>query len=265
MARQKGIIKLDGTVGGVTFYQSEGQSLARLSNGPSKEQIENDPNFIRTRENNVEFGGSAIVAKSFRLSMISIIQSMSDSRIISRLTALFKEINKKGTGARGQRAITLSANAPILNGLEFNRFISFGSVFQAPFTFSNNAARDEGTVVIPAFLPANYIKAPSGATHFRIVHSVGAVSDYIYDPSTNTYIPIKPDANGIGSVSTSAFTALNATVAVNFTLTTQLPGPPTMTGDTSGVQALGIEFYQFINGNYYLLAQDNAMKVIDVF
>jgi hypothetical protein len=56
MARQKGIIKLDGTVGGITFYKSKDGYLAREKGGVSADKIANDPNFQRTRENGEEFG-----------------------------------------------------------------------------------------------------------------------------------------------------------------------------------------------------------------
>ena len=59
MSKQKGLIKLEGNIGGISFYVSDGEYLARMANGPSKERIANDPAFKRTRENNKEFGGSA--------------------------------------------------------------------------------------------------------------------------------------------------------------------------------------------------------------
>ena len=60
MARQKGIIKLDGTIGGITFYKTtEDGYLAREKGGVSADKIANDPNFQRTRENGEGFGRAA--------------------------------------------------------------------------------------------------------------------------------------------------------------------------------------------------------------
>ena len=56
MAKQKGIIKLDGTIGGITFYKSQDGYLAREKGGVPAEKIANDPAFQRTRENGEEFG-----------------------------------------------------------------------------------------------------------------------------------------------------------------------------------------------------------------
>jgi hypothetical protein len=66
MSKQVGLIKLKGNLGDVSFYQSEGDHLARMASGPSKERIMTDQAFQRTRENNAEFGGSAKAAKAFR-------------------------------------------------------------------------------------------------------------------------------------------------------------------------------------------------------
>ncbi|HEY0092582.1 MAG TPA: hypothetical protein VGB43_08860, partial [Flavobacterium sp.] len=57
MARQKGIIKLKGTMGGITFYKTSLDGhLAREKGGIEASRIASDPAFQRTRENGSEFG-----------------------------------------------------------------------------------------------------------------------------------------------------------------------------------------------------------------
>src|SRR4051812_5812842 len=106
MAKQKGIIKLKGSLGGITFYQRNGQDLTRETSGPTKHKIANDPNFIRTRENNQEFGGAASIGKAFRTGLVMDFKEMSDSTCTARVTKLMKQIISKGTGLRGQRDFT---------------------------------------------------------------------------------------------------------------------------------------------------------------
>ena len=48
MSTQKGIIKLVGNIGGMSFYTSNGQYLARTAGGPTKERIATGSNFVRT-------------------------------------------------------------------------------------------------------------------------------------------------------------------------------------------------------------------------
>ena len=265
MSKQTGLIKLKGNIGGISFYRSEGEDLAKTANGPSKEKIQNDPAFIRTRENNAEFGGSATAAKAVRLALVTAIQTMGDARLASRLTKLFKEINLRGIGSRGQRPITLSANRTMLENFDFNDNISFSSVFNAPFTFAINASRTQATITIPAFLPSSFIAAPSGATHFRLIGATGVVSDYVYNATTAHYDPTDPTINTLSGIASSPVTALNVTVPVNFSIVPTLPVGVTMTATVSLVLCFGIEFYQRVGTTDYLLAQGNCMKVIKLF
>ncbi|HNW97515.1 MAG TPA: hypothetical protein PKK00_03810 [Bacteroidales bacterium] len=267
MSKQTGLIKLKGNIGGISFYKSGGEDLARRANGPSKERILKDPSFVRTRENNSEFGGCAFAAKTLRMALISVIQSKADPRVSARLTQIFKEVNLKGSGTRGQRTIPLSAARSILTGFDFNIKMSLSQVFNAPYAVTNNTARNQGTITIAAFLPKDYIEAPSGATHFRLLEAIGVVSDYAVNVNTGHYEPTDPLLNMISSVNYSAVTALNITTPATFTLAATLPGAtaPTMTATVSVVQCLGIEFFQRVGTVDYMLAQGNCMKIVNVF
>ncbi len=265
MSKQLGVIKLKGNIGGISFYQSEGVHLARLANGPSKERIAGDTAFQRTRENNAEFGGSATAAKALRTALASVLGTMADSRLAARLTQLFKQLNTLGTGTRGQRGITLSTHKPMLVGLEFNSKQSFSSLFSAPFTTVMNVDRNQGTITVAAFMPANFISMPSGATHFRLVQALGTVSDYVYNNLTKAYEPFDPVMNSLGAVTYSAYTPLVAAAPLTLNLVTALAGAPKPGVQISVVQCLGIEFYQQQGGVNYLLAQGNALKVVAVF
>mgnify|MGYP007127515140 CR=1 FL=1 len=66
MANQKGIIKIEGTVGGMTFYKKDGQYLVKEKSSISADKIANDPAFARTRENNAEFGAAGTAGKLLR-------------------------------------------------------------------------------------------------------------------------------------------------------------------------------------------------------
>lgn len=265
MSKQTGLIRLDGTIGGISFYRAEGEDLAKTANGPSKEKIATDPAFIRTRENNAEFGGSATAAKSLRLALATALQTMGDPRLPSRLTKLYKEINAKGTGIRGERPISVSENRPMLNNLEFNIRAAFSSVFNAPYTFSSNASRTQGTIDIPAFSPASFVHAPKGATHFRLTAIIGVVSDFVYNSDTAKYDPTDPTLDMLSALTYGATIELNVATVAAINLVAALDPAPTMTGTVSVVHCIGIEFFQEVSGAFYLLSQDNCMKSIEVF
>lgn len=264
MSRQKGIIKLEGNLGGISFYNTGGQHLARVANGPSKERIAKDENFKRTRENNKEFGGSAKAAKALRLAMGSLIQNIGGRSVVAKLTSIFKAINLKATGIRGKRAIQLSANKAMLKNVEFNPGMGLSTVFSAPFTNVINANRNETVTTIPAFVPATSIHAPAGATHFKIVSAIGVVSDYVHNDTLNSYEPSVPAQDTLNAIKYSGILSLSANTPVQ-TLTATIPGSLVMDPACSVVQCLGIEFYQQVGVDYYLFAQDRALKVINVF
>ena len=49
MPKQRGIIKLDGTIGDITFYRTKDGYMAREKGGVSAERMQTDPAFERTR------------------------------------------------------------------------------------------------------------------------------------------------------------------------------------------------------------------------
>jgi hypothetical protein len=264
MSKQKGIIKLVGNIGGMSFYTSNGEYLARTAGGPTKERIATGANFVRTRENNAEFGGAAKVGKAFRTALSSVIQTMGGSTLTASLTKLFKSINTKASGVRGQRPIALSTNKALAKGLELNNKISFTSVFNAPYSVTADADRVEVTFMIPNFIPKNFINAPSGATGFRIAGAVGWLSDYSFDDGTASYEPDNPDQNSLSMTQYSTIQPIT-NVGTNITLTATAPDGLVPEAGVSVIACLGIEFYQKVDNVDYLLAQGNAMRIIEVF
>ncbi|CAN5350256.1 hypothetical protein BH09BAC2_BH09BAC2_15650 [soil metagenome] len=267
MARQTGLVKYNGTMGGVRHFKIKGLpgDFAGMAGGPSAEQINNDPAFIRTRENMNEFGGSAAAAKSVRVALSQIIKQFSDPRLTGRLTAIMKQINLEDqTEARGKRAIEISTQRQYLTGLEFDANLSLSGLFNAPYSLSNTVARDSATFTIPAFNPANLVNAPAGSTHFRLLNAIAVVSDWVYNDTTGNYEPTDTALNELADVQYSGYLDLNAVTALT-TITTTLPGSPTMTATVSVLNCVGIEFYQQVGSNYYLFASGNALRVDEVF
>lgn len=66
MAKQNGFLKVEGTLGDISFYKSKDRFLIRAKGGVSKERIMSDPAFKRTRENGTEFGMVAAANKLLR-------------------------------------------------------------------------------------------------------------------------------------------------------------------------------------------------------
>ncbi len=235
MAQQKGIIKLKGTIGDITFYKSQDGHLARGKGGISKERISNDAAFQRTRENNSEFGRAGSAGKLLRDAFRTYIQYASDARTVSRLTKAMVEVVKAdATSTRGQRNV-LDGELEMLEGFEFNIDSKLGSSLYAPYTATIDRVSGQAAVNIPAFIPLNMVAAPKGATHFKII-SAAAEIDF---------------ENGKFNMVTaeSANLPLDANPTAVINLTNALPANSTR----PLFLILGIDFYQEVNGTMYPL------------
>jgi len=235
MAKQKGIIKLDGTIGGITFYKSQDGYLAREKGGVPADRIANDPNFQRTRENGAEFGRAGKAGKLLRNSIRAMLQNGSDSRMVSRLTQKMVEvIQEDATNPRGLRNV-IDGEAELLEGFEFNISGKLGTTLYAPYTSTIDRVAGTLTASVPSFVPLNMIAAPNGATHFKIV-SAGAEIDFenetfVIDAQSTAVLPWDATATAVINLAN--------TVTANSTHPLFL--------------ALGIEFYQEVNGQMYPL------------
>lgn len=248
MARQTGIIRLKGTIGGVTFYKTTDGHLAREKGGVDKNRIANDPAFQRTRENGAEFGragaGGKLVRKAIRLLM----QNAKDKRVTSRLTqSLMRVIKTDATNERGLRTIP-DGDMALINGFEFNINGKLSTVFFAAYTPTLDRVAGTLDVEIPVFTPNASIDAPGGTTHFKIVSGLAEVDfeneEFVFDSQETAILPWDAQA--------TALINLVSTVTANSTLPL--------------LQVLGVSFYQEVNGDMYPLKNGayNSLSLIGV-
>ncbi|MBF4473360.1 hypothetical protein [Flavobacterium sp. HJJ] len=235
MAQQKGIIKLKGTIGDITFYKTKDGHMAREKGGIDAKRIANDPAFQRTRENGAEFGRAGKAGKVLRTSIRSLLLNTADSRMVSRLTqSMIKVIQADSTSERGMRNI-IDGEAELLIGFEFNINGTLGTSLFAPYTAAIDRVSGAITVDFASFVPANMIAAPAGTTHFKII-SAGTEIDFeaeTFIESHSETLPLPWDTQP-----TSAISHIN--------MVTPNSGKPLFL-------ALGMEFYQEVNGKMYSL------------
>ena len=248
MARQKGIIKLEGKIGDISFYKSKDGYLAREKGGVEANRIKTDPAFERTRENGAEFGSSASSGKLLRDSIRTMMQNASDNRVTSRLTKVMTEIkNMDTTSARGERnvgvGITVTAAKNLLNGFNFNNKAILGAILF--HSYALDAAT--GEITLDDFIPVNDLSAPSGATNVALRGAWAKV-----DFSTGEYDVQESNVLNLPIDSTSTNVILTPVAA------------PTGTG--TDIYFLMIEFFQEVNGNQYTLKNGsfNSLSIIDV-
>ena len=182
MAKQKGIVKLSGTIGDVSFYKSQDGFLAREKGGIDKERIKNDPAFQRTRENGQEFGRACKAGRLLRTTFRMLLQNSKDRLVTSRLTkSMMQVIKSDPTNLRGERTIKAGDQSKLM-GFDFNVNSKLGSTFYSPYEVAMNRETGAINVTIAEFVPEQMLTAPIGVTHFSIV-SGAAIIDY----STETF------------------------------------------------------------------------------
>lgn len=248
MARQKGIIKLDGTIGDITFYKSRDGYLAREKGGVPAERIANDPAFQRTRENGAEFGRAGKAGKVLRTSLRALLQNTSDARMVSRLTQeMVKVIHEDMVNPRGLRNV-IDGESELLTGFDFNINGKLGRTIYAPYTTTIDRVTGSLSVNVPSYVPLNMIAAPGGTTHYKVI-SAGAEIDF----ENETYV---------ASTSESAILPWDATA----TAVLNLANAVTANSTHPLFLALGIEFYQEVNGQMYTLKNGayNALSLVKV-
>jgi hypothetical protein len=234
MARQIGIIGIQGTVGGLVVSKNGNISQKPASN---KAAFASAPSRARTRENAAEFGIAASNSKVLRDPLRAAIASASDSRVASRLTATMCAIvGLDDTNDRGQRVFDTSNSAPLL-GFNFNAGAGIGQTMHFPYELTGAGA--DVTMNIPSLNPALDIAAPQGTTHFEVVFAASSL-----DMETLTY------TNGV-VVAPLGILPVNSAALANQTTVATFPAAPPAANLVVGV--VGITFYQQVNGKFYPL------------
>lgn len=248
MARQKGIIKIDGTLDVLTFYKTQDGHLVKTKSEIPGDRIATDPVFARTRENGAEFGNAAIAGKYLRDTVRNMMMTASDNRVTSRVTQLMTEIkNYDTTSVRGERTVGVGIADPVamdlLKGFDFNANAILKSILFAPYAVNTTT----GVISLAALTPADDINAPEGTTHVTLA---GAYANLDFADGTND-IKFTNEVNLPFDSTTGAVTLTPTAV-------------PSGTG--TKLYLLEIEFFQEVNGVQYSLKNGayNSLAIVAV-
>lgn len=248
MARQKGLIKLKGTMGDITFYRTKDGYMAREKGGISAERMRTDPAFQRTRENMAEFGRAGKAGKVLRNSVQSLLRTAGDRLMVSRLTKeMVKVIQLDAINPRGQRNV-IDGEAELLQGFDFNIHGKLNTSFSAPFVSTLDRVLGTANIDIAPFTPTDSVIAPAGSTHYKLV---SAGTDINFEAETYTSDRTESGILPIDTVAT-------APIALHNTLPAASTNPLFL--------LFGINFYQEVNGTFYELKNGsyNALQLVQV-
>ena len=249
MAIQNSIIKLRGSIDDLVFLETKnGHKVRKKAKAVSQTTIATDPKYARMRENMSEFGRAANASKLLRTAVKEAMPDCTDSLIFNRLTkAMYGVLVTDPVSDRGQRNV-MKGDVSLLNEFTFNSTAILSVIFKMDITTGIDRASGKLTVDIPAFIPADNIMAPAGATHCKF-HSAGAEINF----DSGQFVSKQAESAAI-TVGDNL-----ATAAIHFQhdLTAGSNSPLFL--------LLGTRFYQEVNGKLYPLKNKafNALLVTD--
>jgi len=233
MARQKGLIKLTGTIGDVNFYVTKGVGYARKAGGGfNGKAIKTKASMQRVRENASEFGHCSMVKKQFRLALLPFLEGIQGRELHARLMQLFLELKAlDAVSERGQRRVQeglqTAKGKRLLNQFVFTPQHTFLDALHAKSAFDWTTQE----LQVSDFNPSGF-KAPKAATHAGVTLGV---LDFDFENLDYSL-----------EVSTTHFLALDAG-ATSFMLEPETVVTPTH----FGVAVLGLRFYEVIETEVY--------------
>ena len=248
MAKQESILPISGTIQKLTFYKTGDGFMVKEKPVVSADKIANSATYARTRENMAEFTRAGEAGGLVRKAFGDIIGNSKDRRLPSRMTTeMHKVVISDATSDRGQRNVT-DGEAALLTGFQFNARAVLSATFRAPFTAAIDRATGIASVDIPAFVPANLVAIPKGATHFQLFIGVAAIDFEAATYKVDNAVSQNLAYNDIATAPIS----LKANFTINSTQALFL--------------AFGIEFMEAVNGKMYPLNNNsfNACSLVKV-
>jgi hypothetical protein len=262
MAKLKGI-QFTGKIGEVTAYTRAGVDgiIVRTSEGIDGKRVKLGEEFVRTRENNAEFGGCATTSSAVRSALISLVP-LEDYNILPQLNKVFRLVQVMDKESnRGERHVLLSKEPRILEGFSLNRKVSFDSILRSNLVYTLSRETYSATIDIPTLVHDINLVPSQQHAMFQVVATLGIVPDMKY--TKNGYTPVNELASGYVAANTPWHAVKGGMAAT--TLELNIPNPPTNGEALSLVLSVGIAFGEMItNTVVQQVKRAGAAKILGV-
>ncbi|MAP55575.1 hypothetical protein [Altibacter sp.] len=246
MARQKGIITLVGTLGGINFYVDKintkkgNEAPARIKGGGfTSERIKNDPKMKRVLENSSEFGHCSALLKAFRRGLEGFFPEHHFKYLHRRLMTLFSALKKLDTvHRRGERRVGEGLQDPYgKHLLHTHTFTPQCDVYTVlPFDIQYDP---ESFCTQITQMDVGVIPFPSGATHVQLRYGI---LEFDFDSTA-----------WVRHIAAPIQLSREDTVSSLQLTPTTLPQ-----GIGEPLAVLGVDFLQEINGTFYTLRSEQS-------
>jgi len=260
--QEKNIISINGSLAGLTFYKLNGKSVVRRTYGPSKQTINNNPAYKKTKNNNSEFAGATYISKTIRKGLGKTGKQFQDTYMASRLTGVCRTIIANGKGEHGKKTGNLLANPKLLVGFPLIKNRPINQRCIAKHALITKANRNSITLSFSNIAPTDHIQTPKKASHFNITLAIAITAPYTYHTNSKKYQPETTVNNGYGNTVSSHLMAINQS---HQSISLSLKTTKTILHKTEAISVwLGYSYFQKSNLESLLLPNSQAMQCIAV-
>ncbi len=169
MAKLKGIIKVVGTMGDVTFAQTAFGIIAKSKSSLNKEKFYAYESMEGSRKASREFGHASMMGTDVRRAFLPVAALAKDYTTHFRINSLMgKVLRTDMEHEKGSRVIG-KGDLSLLKGFEWNKRYHLDSVLRANYIVNLNKATGTMRIVVPGFEVQGMLKKPKGATHYQIL------------------------------------------------------------------------------------------------
>jgi hypothetical protein len=204
MAKQDGILRIQGTLGNLVFYKQGNDYRVRQRPAPIGKKFKTDPRYASIRANNELFIKAVKANQLLRYSLRPFLASVILGSA-GKLTKVFREA-LNSVDRYEKRQCFSNADLTCFNDLELGDKASFKSILMA--TYQTGLDRNTGhyRAIFPEFDPRVCIKAPTGATHFIISVVVTALDfdgdNFETNSESSAFIPLSGEPSAAMCLST---------------------------------------------------------------
>ena len=241
MAKASINLPINSSMGDFSIYPMKGvkKLVIRAKGGPTKNQIETEPQYAQLRRYQSEFKG---VGKAMSLLVKSLfaVKHLADYNYSGNLSKICKIIQDQDEiNSQGKRSILFSKFGGLLNGFSLNENNQFDTVLKQSPAYKVLRNELSASVILPGIFPGINFSNPWNLPLYRIIVGLGIVPDMVL--TDHGYSPVNPlmqlnveqvRTGWIGVETKSKKSALNVSLDANSML------------DESGtlVLSVGIEF-----------------------
>jgi hypothetical protein len=246
MARQTGILRFKGKMGGLDFYQSEGEDMVRTKTGPTTQQYKNSPEYEGSRQASNDFGKAGGLAGKLKHAIIYMYGKTLNPDINSKLTGIFTSVLAKDKiHPRGERKI-FYGDVSKLVGIDFTANTNLRSTLGRLPVFSEKEKGKSFTFDFRGNLTPPFTEA-AGSRPYQVL--IGLVtlsedSDSMVKWQESGLMEAGQGLSDLGKMELSFETPQSGKVIVGI---------------------IGLKFISIVNGQTYVLHEGGAIGVVGCF